>query len=233
MTRTVSSFLLAAFFAFTVSVPASAQTSETYDVSGFSRISMSIVGQAYVTQDDAFSLRIEAPQRILDEIEARVSGGTLNIRYRDDDWSKDYDDDEVNVYVSLPRAEGLSISGAATMRSENRLESESLDLAISGAGQMMLDVAVGELKTSMSGAGDATLEGSADSHRISVSGAGSVNAEDLRTATVNVSVSGTASCRVHATDALDVKVSGMGSIRYKGDPKVTQNVSGMASIERM
>lgn len=233
MTRIGTRFFFALLLALTVSTSASAQTSETYDVSDFTRISMSIVGEAYVTQDDAYSLRIEAPQRILDEIEARVRGGELEIRYRDDDWNDDYDDDRVDVYVSLPSVEGLAISGAATMTSENRLESDRLNLSISGAGQMTLDVAVGDLKTSMSGAGEATLKGTADAHRISVSGAGSVEAEDLRAARVDVSVSGTASCRVHATDALDVKVSGMGSIKYKGNPDVTQSVSGMASISKM
>ena len=216
--------------------PTAAQTTETYDVSGFSELEMGVRGTAYVSQGGTESLEITGPEDVLEDIRVDVSNGRLTIDYTEQNWVSRFfsgDRDEVEVRVTMSRINDLSVNGAGTIVGETSIESGDLRLGVSGAGEMDLDLDAQTLRTEISGAGEMTLSGSTAEHTIQISGAGEVDAANLETADSSIRVSGAGQCTVHATNTLDVSVSGAGSVRYKGQPKVSQSVSGAGSVKAL
>lgn len=228
--------LVAALLLFAGVGTAGAQTTETYDVSGYSEFEMGVRGTAYVSQGDTESLEITGPADVIEDIDVRVEGNRLVLDYGERNWVERFfsgDQDEVEVRVSMTTVEDLSVNGAGTIVGETPIEAGDLRVGVSGAGEVELDVSASSLRSEISGAGEMDLRGSADSHTIQISGAGEVRAADLETADSSIQVSGAGECEVHATNTLDVSVSGAGSVRYRGQPKISQNVSGAGSVEAM
>jgi hypothetical protein len=118
----------------------------------------------------------------------------------------------VTYKLLVKKLNSISISGGAEIDAKG-LRTDSLDVNVSGAG-------------------DITIAGQADKQSIHISGAGKYHAENFKTRNAAVHISGIGSALVAASDALDVQVSGAGEVEYVGDPKVMEQVSGAGSVRR-
>ncbi|MEI7803331.1 MAG: DUF2807 domain-containing protein, partial [Bacteroidota bacterium] len=52
---------------------------QTRDVSGYSQIEFQTEGTVYITQDTFYSLKIEAQQNIIDDMQTELNGNSLKI----------------------------------------------------------------------------------------------------------------------------------------------------------
>jgi hypothetical protein len=90
--------------------------------------------------------------------------------------------------------------------SKNTIIADSLNLKLSGAGIMDLDLKVKNLRTEISGSGTILLTGAANDHNAEISGSGVVEANVL--------------------EEIDAKISGSGTVYYRGSPeKIGQDIS--------
>jgi hypothetical protein len=183
---------------------------ERREVSGFSGVELTSIGDLHIEQTGTESLTIEADADVLPQLTSTISGGIL----------------ELGV------APGTTIS--TSRRIVYRLTVATLDsITVSGAGDATAsNLRADRLTIRVSGAGETTLAGIVDSQVVTMSGTGDYNGEDLQstTATVTVDAAGTAVLRV--SDRLDATVSGVGSVEYFGDPRVTEDISGVGSVEQ-
>jgi hypothetical protein len=223
--------ILVSIFAFTITsckgwVRGSGNViSEDRDVSGFSKISISGVGNLFIEQGDEESLTIEAEDNILPLITAKVSGNTLTIKIN---WGLPTKD--LNYYLKVKDLTSLSTSGSVHVSCPS-LNTDNLVFNTSGSSNIDIDSLTAEsVKIDSSGSGNITLAGTVDSQEIKSAGSFKYFAEDLKSKSCVINSSGSSDLTVNVSDDLNVTASGSVKVTYIGSPSVTEKTSGSASI---
>ena len=201
------------------------------DVSeSFQGVNISGPFEVVLIQGDHSDLDIQADSKTAPHIKSEVKNGVLKI------WmdKKVRNADDIKLTITNPVFEQIDVHGAAEIHSGNILRSESLDMDVSGACEVEMEMEVAAFEANVSGAGDLDLTGSASNIEISISGAGNIEAADLEADRVEISISGAGHAQVHANEELDVSISGVGSVSYAGEPgTIKKRISGMGSLSKM
>ena len=218
---------------------------EERELPAFHSVDLRTVGSISLTQGDAQSLVIQADSNVLRYLKTEVRDGVLIISSRRNIRKGDAPE----ITIEMKRVISLRISGSGEIQGQNRIVSKSLDLVISGSGNIMLelkaeqlsakvsgsgdmflDVEAKTLTTHISGSGDVEASGKSADLEVKISGSGGFSAYDLETLNAHIKISGSGSCRVHVRELLDVNVSGSGDVVYMGNPKVNLTGSGSGSV---
>lgn len=211
------------------SIARSQDYEKTIDVKDFNKLDITIACELYLRQGDEESMRIEANKNILDRLEIGVRDSTL---YMEAEHERDFDDWDVEVYLTVKQLKSIDIGGAVKLRTNGTLKGEKLELDISGAADLDMRIEVDKLLADFGGAVNAELEGRARYVVMDMSGASKVEADDLRTDAFYLEFSGFGKAEVYAEKVLKVDMSGMGVVRYGGNPKkVKTNSSGLGIIK--
>lgn len=214
-------------------LPAMAEK-EVRDVSEFSKISLRISGKLYLEQGDRQRVEIVAKSSTLEDIVTEVKDDELIIRFKNNNvfW-RSFNPGSIEIYVSVPEIEGLSVSGSGDIIAGDRITSRRMSLAVSGSGNIKLDeLHTDQVKASVSGSGGLEIGsgGMAEEFEASISGSGSVKAADFEAKNVEVHVSGSGNCSIHAVETLKARVAGSGSVYYSGSPQIDSSVSGSGRV---
>jgi hypothetical protein len=205
----------------------SAKAQQTRTTGDFTGIKAGDSFNINITQSDANTVKVDAPENVLSQIKTEVKDGILVISSEGNLKT----DKDITISIGIKTLNSLDVSGAADVRSENQLKTDKLSIESSGAGDVHLDLIAGEIKGSVSGAGDVTMKGTAQLLDISVSGAGELKASELEAEKVKAKVSGAGNAKVYAKQSLDAEVSGAGDVIYKGNPVDRNvNISGAGSV---
>ncbi|MEF8811627.1 MAG: head GIN domain-containing protein [Bacteroidales bacterium] len=205
---------------------------ENREVSAFSKISMSVSGDLYLTQGDEYKLEIEGDEDLLDDIETTVKNGRLKIKHNKP-FRFSWNNKKVKIYVTTKEVEELSLSGSGNIIARTPISTEDVQFNVSGSGEIKIDeLEAANINASISGSGDIRLAGrnSGGSLDISISGSGELHASDLRLRRAEISISGSGSCDVHVTENLEADVSGSGKVRYNGNPVIDADISGSGKV---
>lgn len=200
-------------------------TEEVRDISGFTGVHVSSGIDVYLSQGDDFEVRVEADENLMDVIGTEVRGKMLVVGT--DRYGIRRARSKI-VRVTLPRLTGLKISSAGDCEGQTPFECDDLELEISSAGDLTLEVDAEAIDVQISSSGDARLSGSAESLDVSMSSAGDLHAFDLVAGKVKVSVSSAGDARVHATEEISMNASSAGNIYYMGDARVIRSSSSSA-----
>lgn len=177
-------------------------------------------------------LTLTGESNLLEYIKTEVKDGKLTIKQKKGINLKPSNWDEgIVIVVPVESIEGVSLSGSGDIVGKTILKSNNFKTAISGSGDITLEVESKSLDASMSGSGDMRLSGRTTDFEVSVSGSGDIRAYDLEADFVEAQVSGSADIKVTANEMLKARVSGSGDIRYKGNPKkIDTKSSGSGDI---
>jgi hypothetical protein len=201
---------------------------EERDVSGFDEVSFSGMGTLIITQGEEESLVVEADDNILPLIETNVFGGSLIIGYK---WGYNViPATNIKFYLSVDDLSKISLSGAGKIECSN-LETDKLEVELSGAGDIDFDIDADELVITSAGAGDLTLSGEVEKQSVDISGVGRYNAKELESEECDIKVSGAGSATLNVAGELDIDISGVGNVYYIGNPRVKQDISGLGKVE--
>jgi Putative auto-transporter adhesin, head GIN domain len=209
----------------------SAQSTETRNVSGFTKVGFGVAGDLYIRIGPEFKLVMEGDRDILDEIKTDVSGGRLVIRM--ENWHFNFHNEKVTINLTMPELEGLGVSGSGKAQILDPVKADNLNLNVSGSGKVMTsDLDVDHFECGISGSGDIILGsgGSIDNGSISISGSGGFSGESIEIDHLTVHVSGSGNCRCKAGDSLEARISGSGNVWYSGNPKIDARVSGSGHV---
>lgn len=230
------------------------QKRETRQVESFTSISFRFPGKLYIKQGSPQRVELVGDDDILEKVETRVSRGRLIIgREDDDDWFKIRwnDDDDLTVYITVPKIEGISVGGSGDVIGQGPISGGNMKLAVSGSGSMTIDLKLnGELDTSVSGSGNLEVSGNAKVFEGSVSGSGridaSVNADAAefgvsgsgrisargQVETINATVSGSGKVLASelAARRADVRITGSGDIELNISDELEAAISGSGSV---
>jgi hypothetical protein len=236
MKTKISSFLLI-ILGFFLTFPVSAEN-ENRDVPSFSEIALSIPGKLYLKQGNSQSVKIEAQSSTLEKIITEVKGDKLVIRFETQNYFRNsFKPGKIEIYITVPEIEGLSVSGSGNIIADDEINTDEINLAISGSGGITLEeLKSGRVKAAVSGSGNIVINGSgiADEFEASISGSGHVNAKGFEARDASVKIAGSGNCSVTSNGDLNAKIAGSGSIYYDGNPKnVDSSVSGSGRVKKM
>ena len=198
-------------------------------VSNFHSLSASNNLDVYITQDQEESLRLEIDENLLEHIITEVRNGELRIA------------SDVNirmakskkVYLSYKDLSSIKISSAGNVQGENKMNAGKLDIELSSAGDLNLDIEAEEINIGISSSGNAHLSGKTGYLNADLSSAGDLNAFDLVADKGDVSVSSAGDARVNITGDARFTSSSAGDIIYTGDPKIIDiHTSSAGSVRR-
>ncbi|ELR69107.1 hypothetical protein C900_05496 [Fulvivirga imtechensis AK7] len=211
-----------------------AQKSEVREVAPFSEIGLSTAGVVYLTQGSTQKVELKGSSEILEKIETEVRGGKLIIKHEGTGWFNWSKNDDLEIYITINKIEGLSVSSSGKIIGQNKFKTDRLELSVSGSGKIEAQTDSDDLDISISGSGKIELGGTASAVEASISGSGKIRAENLKARSYKVRISGSGSCEVYAEESIDARISGSGSIYYKGEPKhINSSTSGSGRIKKM
>ena len=223
-------FLITAWVMF-AAISVSAQKTEDRSVGTFTKISMGISGDVYISQGITPKISVEADAEILGLIVTEVKNDELKIRFSQ---SRVKGKTPIRIWVTTAEIEGLYLSGSGNMITETAIKTDEMELKLSGSGNINVkDLSCDEVDASISGSGNIDVKGSADELSVGISGSGNCNADEFKTEETSVKISGSGNCKVNAIKDLSVAISGSGSVFYVGNPTIDASVSGSGKIRQL
>lgn len=196
------------------------------DMPTIDAIHLTMPGQVFVTQGTEQSVRIEAKQNIIDELELNVNNRLWTIDT--DRCVRDVDD--FKVFITMADITELSISGSGDIIGENFFTVNDIILRITGSGDMDLGLNADDVETDIAGSGNILLEGTGDSLDSRISGSGDVRAFNLEVNRAKFDITGSGDAEITVFDELDVRISGSGDVKYRGNPSVDVVISGSGRV---
>ena len=201
---------------------------KTIELDQFTGIGLAIAADVIVTQGNTQEVTIHGQQNIIDNIKTDIRHGNWEISYKENVKEAD----RVTVYITMKKLEGAFVSGSGKIKGTNIFDrSDDLDFAVSGSGDIELEVETSTIESAISGSGDIILSGTADSQELAVSGSGGVTAYDLKTKKASISISGSGQCKVNVSSSLEVSIAGSGDVYYKGNPtNLDTSIAGSGDV---
>lgn len=186
----------------------------------------------YVSQDSTTGIKVVTDENLTGYIITEMDGQELVIRQKNGINLRPTR--SVKVYVSGPDLSVFNASGACNIYGEGRLISNrKMEVELSGASEVKMDLRAPEVRVSVSGAGTVNLSGETRDFSVEGSGSTDIKCFNLLAENTRVEISGAGSADVFASVKLDVEVSGAGDVKYKGDATVSQHVSGAGSVKKV
>ncbi|KPK81190.1 MAG: hypothetical protein AMS27_15660 [Bacteroides sp. SM23_62_1] len=202
---------------------------EERSVNSFDGIKVSSGIDVFITQGEEESLKIIADENLIEYILTDVTGGILTIH------------SEVNirnarskeVHLVYKQLRSIKVSSAGDVEGTNTMNARDLDIHLSSAGDLNLDMTANQVHCSISSSGDARLSGTADELVARLSSAGDLYAYDLIVKKARVDVSSAGNARIHATEEVNLSASSAGDIYYMGNPQtIHTNTSSAGNIRK-
>ncbi|MEH6620819.1 head GIN domain-containing protein [Maribacter arcticus] len=177
---------------------------------------------------------LQGEENLLEYIITEVKDGKLVIKtekgvnLKTSSWKS-----EIRITVPVESINSVSMSGSGDIVGKTKIKSDKFSTAMSGSGDITLDIESNSLSASMSGSGDITLSGNTKDFDATISGSGDIEAYNLEADNVSATVSGSADIQVTAKKSIKARVSGSGDISYRGNPeKVDTKTSGSGDISK-
>ena len=186
-------------------------TTEQRNVSDFSNVYVSGSSNVYITQGNNFDVKVKAYSNLLPYLETKTQNGILTVAYRS---NSNVQNDNSEVYITMPSVTGLSTSGSGNINSTGNF------------------VAVDHFNASVSGSGNIIMEGGlANNFKVQISGSGDVKSFGFSVLQADVSIDGSGNAEVRVSHNLKATIHGGGNIYYKGNtPIVNSQVSGSGKL---
>lgn len=191
-------------------------------------IQLSISCNVYLSQGEHQSIEVEGQENIIENLSHKVESGKWTIRFKENVRGFE----KLNIYITMPHLKHIGVSGSGDVIGKTRFTTDDLRVAVSGSGDIRLELTGTEVEAAISGSGDIALSGKCNQLEISMSGSGDVTAGNLMARDVKVAISGSGDVEVHATENLQATISGSGEITYSGNPSVKSRISGSGDVTR-
>lgn len=190
------------------------------------RLEIKGTGNLYLEQG-SYNFEIETDENLHDNIKTEVKGNTLEIYLENGDPSI------LNYNFTLPEIESLELSGSINILARRKINSESLEIGISGSSQVYFDSLFSQmLNVDISGSGTLGVDGEGNRSNIDISGSGEIQFLDFPNSFVKIEIAGSGRASLNVIDTLDVIISGSGRVDYVGNPFLKESILGSGSVNK-
>ncbi|WP_417319537.1 head GIN domain-containing protein [Emcibacter sp.] len=222
---------------------------KSYDLKEFDRIEFDSSVDFEVEVGRKQSVKIEASDKFLENLDVQVRGHTLTISHKRGKY-RNWSGEKPEITISMKVLEQLEINGSADGTIKG-LKGDRFDLEINGSGEIEVAGRVGRLDMELNGSGevtgdkiiakkatveingngDVTLEGSCDHLELEINGSGEFDGRRFKCVTVEVEIMGSGDAAVYASNMVDVEVTGSGTVDISGKPdKVMKEVRRHSNV---
>ena len=215
----------------------------TFDLSGFNAIAADGAMDVFISQGP-FSVTADGDQEIMNVLDFVIKGKTLVISSADGKRGSKKNGHGAStagttVHVAMPGLNAVALGGSGTVDIQGFENTGSMDIGLSGSGDIHfssftgltdLHISVsgsgtvngdkaevsGRTKIAIAGSGDVRIAGKSNEVQIDVSGSGDVVANELVSNKVTVSIAGSGDVSVNTNGSLTKAISGSGTVRNTG-----------------
>ena len=181
----------------------------------------------FVTQDDEFSIMVEADENIIDLIGTDIRDGRLKIHAIENIGRA-----TKNIYVALPKVTSLESSSGADLVVQNVLETDKLYVHASSGSDIELEVTAQEVDAKTSSGADIKISGETEVFYADASSGADIRARGLETKKCTANASSGADISVTVSESLIADASSGADISYSGDPSVQKRKSVSGSVRK-
>ena len=205
---------------------------EDRQVSNFKNVEVGGAAKVLVSQGDHPSVKLEGDENLLPYMEVNQEGDKIYVREKPGYNLRPTHD--IRVYITAPVYNSIDASGACDIIGQTKISnSENLEMHVSGAGDIKMEIDAPKLTAEVTGSGSIYLKGQTKEVSLDLTGAGHAYCYELLAESAKVGISGAGSAEVYASVKLDAEVSGAGDVKYKGNAtNVSQHVSGAGSVHK-
>jgi hypothetical protein len=191
-------------------------SAETYDLTGYTRVTLAGIGDVILTQEGFQPVRIEAEDNLIPYFEVKVEGDSLVIGIRDEYLGVNLRPTRpVKFYVSLPEVEALTLAGSGNVLAGD-LQTEDLRLSLLGSGNVSTgDLDSAALDVNLAGSGDIRLQTvSASEVTLAILGSGNVTLDSVSAGRISSAISGSGDVTLTTGQVEDQEIEILGSGDY-------------------
>ena len=128
---------------------------ETAAAKGFTEIVTEGSFDVYYTPGDSTTIQLRGDKKAVSRTVISSDGRTLTISCNDEGLIHIGHKDDVDVYITSPRLNGVSINGSGDFKSESNLTADKMSISIAGSGDVELrSLDCGECTLTIEGSGD-------------------------------------------------------------------------------
>jgi hypothetical protein len=169
----------------------------------------------YITQGKPTNISVEADENIIELLITEVKNNELNIYFE-----KNVNQAKArNVYLTSESISKIKASSGASVKSENTIQAETLELDSSSGSTMKIRANANEILSESSSGSSITIIGKSNSFTANSSSGSSINAKELKTVNAIAKASSGANIDVNVTGKLTASASSGGDIDYEGSPE--------------
>ena len=209
---------------------------EVRDVKGFHGVKVSTGIQLVLTQGSTEAVAISAPnQEEKNRIKTVVENGILKIYYDYDVWKlmKGRVSKNLKAYVSIVNIQTLAVSSGASLKTDNEITGDNINIDASSGGMMNAKLKAKSLNVEHSSGAMITLSGTADNIDIDGSSGAVFHGYDLAVNSCKAETSSGAVAQITANKEMSGRASSGGHVSYKGDANlVNKRTSSGGSVGR-
>lgn len=203
-------------------------TTETHDLSDFTRIEAQSGFQLEVIMSSTFSIEITADDNVHEYIEVEKSGDTLDIRLR---GTRFYHSVNLSAKITMPNLYKIELSGGSQASITGFSSSHDFEVELSGGSQLTGDITAGDADFELSGGSQVNLEGVGDDLSIDASGGSQLDLEDFPIDDAAINMSGGSRATINISGTLDADLSGGSRVLYVGEPDLGDiDLSGDSTV---
>ena len=203
--------------------------SEVRELKSFNEIEISGPYQVILTQGETESIQISASDDVRNQIITKVEGNELKVYHR----GKLNDAGSITITIQFKQLKEITCNGAVQLLTGTPMKSEKLDVNLTGASTVTLEVTAGEVDVDVAGSSNITLSGKTEKLELEISGSGKVSATGLETKNCDVDITGSGKAAVNTNSMLSVTITGSGAVSYYGEPQVTRNITGSGTVVKI
>lgn len=206
------------------------EASEDRKAEAYTQIDASGAYKITLKQDSSLSIHIIGDDNLLKYIKTTVDGDQLRITTKRSICTQK----DIRIVLGVRNLETIKAAGAVEITSDGKLNVKDLDINLSGACKLNLDLNAANVTTKGSGSTDISLKGQATSHTIKLTGSGKVSALDFVVNKYNVETTGAGEYKINVLNDLSVHATGASDIQYRGNPTTINNSkSGSSTIKKI
>jgi hypothetical protein len=206
------------------------EVTESRKVGKFSKIDITGGYKVVIKQDTTSSLSITADDNLMQYIQSDVSGDKLTVSSSHTVCSSGM----FILNISLRDLSSIKASDAVDIASDGKITTKDLEINLSGATKVTLNLNADNVTTHGTGVTVLNLTGQASSHTVELKGSGELDALDFVVAKYRIKTEGASNCKINVLNQLDVNSSGASDIQYRGNPtSINNNKSGASTLKKI
>jgi hypothetical protein len=188
------------------------KSSLRFETTAFNSISIEQPIDLFLHQSDSSYIVLEGYKLDPDKVDINVNNGTLKLSV------KGNNNMNASVHIYTKNYRQMDFSSAVDVHNQEQIKGEELDLILSGASSVKLNLDYTKLNVKSSGAGSLWIYGRADSINLVAEGASDFDAYGTKNTYTNVLASGASDIKVNPDSTLIAQISGACDLNYKKEP---------------